>query len=102
MKNLGLIVQYLYPDANPIRDFCVQDDGSGPRIAKWDEAKLGKQPTENELKTAETDALAASAALAAKSESDRSALDALRSKPRTIWTDADVKLAAQIAISRLI
>jgi len=49
MNNLGLILRHLYPNANPLADYRVQDDGSGPYIAHWDEAKLGPRPTQEEL-----------------------------------------------------
>lgn len=49
MNNLGQILRHLYPSANPLADFRVQDDGSGPYIAHWDEAKLGPRPTQEEL-----------------------------------------------------
>ena len=44
-------IKYLYPTAVPLADFTLQDnsDGSGPFIAKWDEAKLGPKPTKAEL-----------------------------------------------------
>jgi hypothetical protein len=49
MNNLGLILKHLYPNADPLRDYRVQDDGAGPYIAEWDEAKLGPRPTQEEL-----------------------------------------------------
>ena len=42
----------LYPHANPMRDFIVQDDGSGPHITYWDEA-LGPQPTQAQIDAAD-------------------------------------------------
>lgn len=49
MNNLGQILRHLYPSANPLADYRIQDDGSGPYIAHWDEAKLGPRPTQEEL-----------------------------------------------------
>lgn len=49
MTNLGLILSTLYRNADPLRDYRVQDDGNGPYIAHWDEAKLGPRPTQEEL-----------------------------------------------------
>jgi len=49
MTNLGLILSTLYRNADPLRDYRVQDDGNGPYIAEWDEAKLGPRPTQEEL-----------------------------------------------------
>jgi len=34
---------------DPTRDYRIHDDGSGPYIAHWDEAKLGPRPTQEEL-----------------------------------------------------
>jgi len=44
-------LKHLHPNADPMVDFTLQDnsDGKGPFIAKWDTAKLGKQPTQAEL-----------------------------------------------------
>ena len=47
--NLGTIIGFLYPNADPSSDYEVRDDGSGPYIAYWNEAKLGPQPTPQEL-----------------------------------------------------
>lgn len=42
----------LYPGANPNRDFRVDDNGAGPFIAYWDEAKLGPRPTQAQIDAA--------------------------------------------------
>ena len=47
--SLGAILKSLYPNASSLLDYRVQDDGSGPYIAYWDEAKLGPRPTQEEL-----------------------------------------------------
>lgn len=49
MVALALIILQLYPQAVSLLDFIVSDDGSGPRITYWDEAKLGPQPTGEQL-----------------------------------------------------
>lgn len=33
--NLGQAVAELFPDADPLKDYTVQDDGKGPRLAVW-------------------------------------------------------------------
>lgn len=50
--NIALSIIYLYPKANPMTDFIVQDDsdGKGPYIALWNLDK--PQPTETELLSA--------------------------------------------------
>lgn len=47
--NIALAIMHLYPQANPITDFIVQDDsdGEGPYIAAWN--LEDPQPTEEEL-----------------------------------------------------
>lgn len=46
---LATIVRTLFPSASPLADYRIHDDGSGPYIAHWDEAKLGPRPTQEEL-----------------------------------------------------
>lgn len=62
MTNLGTILQHLYPNANALRDYRVQDDGSGPYIAHWNSELLGPQPDQAALEAAEQKALDAIAA----------------------------------------
>lgn len=56
--NISLAIMYMYPQANPLVDFSVQDDsdGEGPYIAKWDVKNANgvvlPEPTEAELQTA--------------------------------------------------
>jgi hypothetical protein len=59
--NLGLILSVLYPNAAQ-GDYSVQDDGQGPYIKSWDEAKIGPQPDEGALLAAEAGAMAKHAA----------------------------------------
>lgn len=51
MVELALAIGYLYPDAVPLDDFVVSDwnDGQGARIISWNEAKLGPQPSIEQL-----------------------------------------------------
>ena len=42
----------LYPNADPTRDFIVQDDGDGAYIAFWDTASLGAQPSQAQIDAA--------------------------------------------------
>ncbi|MBA2943390.1 hypothetical protein HZF08_34530 [Paenibacillus sp. CGMCC 1.16610] len=47
--NVAEVIIHLYPQANPLLDFIVQDDsdGNGPYIAQWN--LEAAQPTEKEL-----------------------------------------------------
>lgn len=48
--NLSQAILHLHPDADPLRDFTVQDDGKGPFIAAWN--LPAEKPTKEELATA--------------------------------------------------
>lgn len=48
--NLALAVIYLFPTADPFRDFRVEDDGNGQAIVSWN--LEAPQPTEQELEAA--------------------------------------------------
>lgn len=37
--NIAQIISYMYPDAVPIIDYQVGDDGTGPRITVWNYVK---------------------------------------------------------------
>lgn len=50
-------LKYLFPDIDLSSDVVIEDDGKGPRIAKWLRAE--RQPTDAELLAAEPAALAA-------------------------------------------
>ena len=73
--NLPGALKYLFPSADPLRDYRVQDDGSGPHIAVWNLAQA--QPTQAELQTASDAYDAQQAQLAADAQ-------ALRQKILTI------------------
>lgn len=47
---IALVLRHLYPDADPLRDYTVADDGSGPRLTAWH--LPDPQPTEAELNAA--------------------------------------------------
>lgn len=44
INTLGLALQQLRPDADPTRDYMVQDDGRGPRLVRWNSETLGPPP----------------------------------------------------------
>lgn len=46
---IGTVLEWKYPTADGSIDYRVQDDGSGPYIAYWNEQKLGPQPTTEQL-----------------------------------------------------
>lgn len=50
--NIAQAIMHLFPQANPLMDFIVQDDsdGEGPYIAKWNLEE--PEPTEEELQAA--------------------------------------------------
>lgn len=61
MNTLGIALAFLFPQADPTRDFIVQDDGEGPYIKYWDETLLGPQPSSEQLTLAAEKALAVAA-----------------------------------------
>lgn len=71
---LSNALRYLFPDANPLRDWIVQNDGDGPYIAVWNLPDA--QPTEAELQAA------SDAYDAAKAQADADAAE-LRTRVRT-------------------
>lgn len=82
--NIANALTYLFPDASPLRDYTIQDDGSGARIALW--RLSAPEPTAAEL-VAASDAYDMAQAQAASDAS------ALRTRVRT---------AAQSAVGVLI
>ena len=60
--SLATAIIYLYPEADPLRDFRVENGGSGGRLVYWDTGKLGFQPSAKTLETASADAEAEHAA----------------------------------------
>lgn len=80
MDNLGVILPYLYPDASPISDWEVtykSKKGRAFAIVKWNEEKLGPQPTEEFLASKEAEAVAAVKAKKDKKVKDKEDLAAL-------------------------
>ncbi len=68
-------LQYLFPGIDLSRDVLIEDDGKGPRIAKWLRAE--RQPTDAELLAAEPAALAVlQAKEAERQESDTARTEA--------------------------
>lgn len=53
--NIAECIMYLYPDADPTKDFRVEDDGSGAKLKYWN-LEVPK-PTTKELKAVWLDAL---------------------------------------------
>lgn len=100
MKNLGIIVRHLYPNASPLHDYRVEKDAGALRIAFWDEAKLGPQPTEEELIEAAPGAVGAALAETIARDNDRAELAALKAKAPREWTTEDAIRAAQILTAR--
>jgi hypothetical protein len=49
MVSLADALAYLRPDALPLRDYALADDGTGPRVAWWDAGAVGPQPTAEEV-----------------------------------------------------
>ena len=50
--NTGLIIGYRYPNADPLDDYSIsQEPGQEPVITYWNEAKLGAQPTTDQLRS---------------------------------------------------
>ena len=66
---------FLFPDADPLRDYRVQDDGKGAYIAVWNLAN--PQPTPRQLQAA------SDAVDAARSQADSEA-QALRTQVRNV------------------
>jgi len=49
---IGLILSHRYPKAVSLEDYEVREDTEGDQwIASWDEAKLGTQPTTEQLRS---------------------------------------------------
>lgn len=47
-----MALKQLYPTANPLLDYTVIDNGSGPQVIYWNESKLGAQPSTAQLAAA--------------------------------------------------
>lgn len=50
--NIVNALRHLYPNAEPLRDYVLRDDGGGPYIAAW--SLPDPQPTLSELEAAST------------------------------------------------
>jgi hypothetical protein len=66
MLNISKAILYLYPDADPLNDFEVRDDGEGAFLAAWlikdATGEIVPEPTAAELTAASNAADAAEAA----------------------------------------
>jgi hypothetical protein len=102
--SLGTAIAHLYPNANPLRDYRIEDkgDGQGERISFWNTATLGVQPTAPQIAQAEIDAAAALAAQVTALTSERTALIALRDKVQagTDLTPAEMRVLFRLLIRR--
>jgi hypothetical protein len=49
MVSLPSSIQYLHPSAIQLVDYQIIDNGTGPTIELWNTAKLGPQPTAEQL-----------------------------------------------------
>lgn len=90
-------LKYLFPGIDLSADVVIEDDGKGPRIAKW--LRPEKQPTPEELQAAEPAALAAQQAEVVKvAESTTARDDAKRALAAldTIIASAPTATTAQL------
>ncbi len=76
MENLSQTIQHLYPASVSLRDWRVENNGSGPRLAYWN-STLGPQPTQAEIEAAAPAAAAAAARAAILPVTRRQMLTAL-------------------------
>lgn len=49
---LGLLIPMLFPQANFIEDFIVEDGPDGPQLTFWNEERLGPVPNVDQLNAA--------------------------------------------------
>ena len=89
-NDLGAIVAYLFPTADPRKDYEVRNDGSAPFIARWDTIKLGEPPTELQINNARA---SMEAARVAKVDRARQAIIFLRNFDHATATAAQVRTA---------
>ena len=48
MVTLAEAIRVIYPNARPLTDYVIQDNGSGPVIVYWNQA-VGPQPTQAQI-----------------------------------------------------
>lgn len=99
MKDIGLVLKYLYPSAT-FMDIQVTDDGTGQKVTKFDTAKFGPMPDETTLAAKEPEAIAFFQSKKDQAAQDQAEVDRLKALSRKDWVAADVKSAVQIWISR--
>lgn len=80
MVNMAEAVAVLFPAARPLRDYRVESDPTGERIAHWDDASLGPSPTPEQL-AAVTDADVAATRIARVRTAAGDALDTRQDDP---------------------
>ena len=97
-------LKYLFPSIDFTSDVVIEDDGKGPRIAKWNRPE--KQPTAEEIAAAEPAALAAMQADDAKRTEATTARDDVKRALSALDTiiggiDAANLAQAKVAIKQL-
>lgn len=55
MKNIAIVLEYLYPNAKPNVDYFLQDDGNGAYIKQWN--LLDEKPSDDFLLSKEEEAV---------------------------------------------
>lgn len=104
-QSLGDALQYLYPNASQISgDFRVEDrgDGQGAKIARWDAAKLGAQPSQAQIDQAKIDLTTARTAASTTRQQESTVLAAALTKlgNGTDLTAAELRAVIAIIIRR--
>ena len=90
--NMGAVLLSLYPSAHPREDYQVESLGGVTRLARWNVARLGPQPTAAELDAGETSYLAAAPTRAAGAREVAVFADLVRRMESAGWT-ADMAFA---------
>lgn len=98
-------LKYLFPGIDLSADVVIEDDGKGPRIAKW--LRPEKQPTPEELQAAEPAALAAQQAEAVKVAESTTARDEAKQaysaiEPLRSHKDPAIALIADVMCKHLL
>lgn len=97
--NLALAIRHLFPDADPMRDFRVEDNGSGQFLAVWN--LEAPQPTPQQLDTAWVEVQAQQAGAAQLFAARLAMADAFHALPVEIRADhADDYAAIEASIIR--
>lgn len=95
------ILRYMYGDSSEPVFFNVATDKDGKEyVAKWNSDVLGPQPSDAAIAAKNAEATAAIQAQRNKHQQEQDEVQRLKALPLAKWTDADVKSAVQIWISR--